>query len=49
MSEITYKPGKEPHPRETRRIFRNIYRKGYDPSVKCVIKDGGYETLKKAM
>ncbi|MBR5879440.1 MAG: NADH-quinone oxidoreductase subunit F, partial [Akkermansia sp.] len=49
MSEIIYKPGKEPHPRETRRIFRNIDRKGYDPSIKCFIKDGGYETLKKAM
>ena len=49
MSEITYKPGKEPHPRETRRIFRNIDRKGYDTSIKCFIKDGGYETLKKAM
>lgn len=49
MSEITYKPGKEPHPRETRRIFRNIDRVGYDPSIKCFIKDGGYKTLEKAI
>ena len=24
MSDITYKPGREPHPKETRRIFKNI-------------------------
>ena len=49
MSEITYKPGKEPHPKETRRIFKNIDREGYDPSIKCFIKDGGYKTLKKVL
>ena len=49
MSEIKYLPGKEPHPRETRRIFRNIDRVGYNPSIACFIKDGGYETLKKAI
>ena len=49
MSEITYKPGREPHPKETRRIFKNIDREGYDPSIKCFIKDGGYKTLKKVL
>ncbi len=49
MSDITYKPGKEPHPRETRRIFRNVDREGYDPSIKCFMKDGGYQTLKKCL
>ena len=43
MSEITYIRGREPHPRETRRIFRNIDREGYNPSIKCFIKDGGYK------
>ena len=49
MSEITYIRGREPHPRETRRIFRNIDREGYNPSIKCFMEDGGYETLKKAI
>ena len=49
MSEITYKPGHEPHPRETRRIFRNIDRVGYTPSIKSFLADGGYEALKKAL
>lgn len=49
MSEITYKPGREPHPKETRRIFRNVDREGYNPSIDCFIADGGYETLKKAI
>ena len=49
MSDITYKPGRKPHPKETRRIFKNIDREGYDPSIKCFIKDGGYKTLKKVL
>ena len=49
MSDIIYKPGHEPHPRETRRIFRNIDRVGYTPSIDSFIKDGGYETLKKVI
>ena len=39
--EITYKPGKQPHPKETRRIFRNIDREGYNPSIECFMADGG--------
>ncbi len=49
MSDITYKPGREPHPRETRRIFKNIDREGYNPSIKCFLADGGYDTLRKAL
>ncbi len=49
MSEITYLPGKEPHPSETRRILRNVDRVGYDPSIDCFIADGGYEMLRKAL
>jgi NADH-quinone oxidoreductase subunit F len=46
---ITYKPGKQPHNREYRLIFKNVDRTGYDPSIDCYIKNGGYEQLKKAM
>ena len=46
---ITYKPGKEPHPKETRRIFKNVDRTDWDPSIETAIKDGAYETLKKAL
>ncbi len=49
MSEIQYHQGKEPHPKETRRIFRNIDRVDYNPSIDCYLQDGGYEMLKKAM
>lgn len=49
MNEITYLSGKEPHPCESRRIFRNVDRKGYDPSIECFIADGGYEMLRKAI
>ena len=27
---ITYLPGKEPHPRETRRILKNVNREGWN-------------------
>lgn len=49
MSEITYLPGKEPDPREHRLIFRNVDRAGWDPSIDCYLKDGGYEQLRKAL
>ncbi|GAA5483356.1 NADH-quinone oxidoreductase subunit NuoF [Haloferula sargassicola] len=49
MSDITYKPGKEPDPREYRMIFKNVDREGWDPSIDTYLNDGGYEQLKKAM
>ncbi len=49
MSEIQYKPGKEPDPREYRLIFRNVDRVDYDPSIDCYLRDGGYEQLKAAL
>ena len=49
MSSISYLPGKEPHPREHRLIFKNIDRVGWNPSIDCAIADGGYEMLKKAL
>ena len=48
-SPVQYLPGKEPHAREKRLIFKNIDRVGYDPSIECYLKDGGYEQLKKAL
>jgi NADH-quinone oxidoreductase subunit F len=44
---ITYT--KPPHPRETRLIFRNVDREGWDTSLACYLSDGGYEELKKAV
>ncbi len=49
MSSIQYLPGKEPDPREHRLIFKNIDRSGWDASIDCYLKDGGYEQLKKAI
>jgi NADH-quinone oxidoreductase subunit F len=46
---IQYKQGKQPHAREHRLIFKNVDREGYDPSIDCYVKNGGYEQLKKAM
>lgn len=46
---ITYKPGREPHPKETRRIFKNVDRVGWDPSIETAIADGAYETLRKVV
>ena len=43
---ITYT--KQPHPREYRLIFKNVDRVGWDPSIECYMRDGGYEELKKA-
>ncbi|MCF7675688.1 MAG: NADH-quinone oxidoreductase subunit NuoF [Akkermansiaceae bacterium] len=44
---ITYT--KPPHPREYRLIFKNVDREGWDPSIDCYLRDGGYEDLKKAV
>ena len=49
MSPITYKAGKQPHPREYRMIFKNIDREGWDPSIATYLADGGYEQLRKAL
>ncbi|TLD70099.1 NADH-quinone oxidoreductase subunit NuoF [Phragmitibacter flavus] len=48
-AELSYKTGKQPHPREHRLIFRNIDREGYDPSIECYQKHGGYDQLRKAI
>lgn len=49
MSDIKYLPGKEPHPREHRLIFKNIDREDWNPSIDCYMADGGYDQLKKAI
>ncbi len=49
MSKISYLPGKEPDSCEHRMIFKNIDREGWDPSIACYLKDGGYEQLRKAL
>lgn len=49
MSDIKYLPGKEPHPREHRLIFKNIDRVGWNPSIDRYLEDGGYDQLKKAI
>ena len=49
MSPITYKAGKQPHPREYRMIFKNIDREGWDPSIATYLADGGYEQRRKAL
>jgi NADH-quinone oxidoreductase subunit F len=46
---VQYLPGKEPHSREKRLIFKNIDRVDYDPSIECYLKDGGYEQMKAAL
>ena len=46
---MTIEYSKPPHPREHRLIFKNIDRVGWDPSIDCYIKDGGYDDLKKAL
>ena len=46
---ITYKAGKQPDSREYRLIFKNVDREGWDPSIDCYVRDGGYEELKKAL
>lgn len=49
MSDIKYLPGKEPHPREFRLIFKNIDREGWNPSIDRYMEEGGYDQLKKAI
>ena len=49
MAKVTYKKGKQPHKREMRMIFRNVDRKGWDPSLKTYLEDGGYKELKQAL
>ena len=46
---ISYKPGKVPHPLEHRMIFRNVDREGWDPGIETYLREGGYESLKKAL
>ncbi|MBE2287166.1 MAG: NADH-quinone oxidoreductase subunit NuoF [Prosthecobacter sp.] len=48
-SPVQYLPGKEPHAREHRLIFKNVDRVGWNTSIECAIADGGYEMLKKAL
>ncbi len=48
MPEITYKPGKEPHPLEHRMIFRNVDREGWDTDISTYMAEGGYKQLEKA-
>ena len=40
---------KPPHAREYRLIFKNVDREGWDTSIDCHLRDGGYQDLKKAM
>ncbi len=44
---ITYT--KPPHPREYRLIFKNVDRAGWNPSLACYLRDGGYAELHKAI
>ena len=44
---ITYT--KPPHPREYRLIFKNVDRVGWEPSIDCYLRDGGYAELRKAI
>ncbi len=46
---IQYKPGKAPHPREHRMIFRNVDRVGWNPSIERYLEEGGYAQLRKAL
>src|SRR6186997_3434504 len=46
---LQYLPGKQPHARERRLTFRNVDRVGFDPSMECYLRDGGYEQLRKAL
>ena len=46
---VQYLPGKQPHARERRLTFRNVDRAGFDPSIECYLRDGGYDQLRKAV
>lgn len=48
MSAIQYRPGKEPHPKEHRVVFKNVDRVDWDTSLKTYESEGGYDQLKKA-
>ncbi len=37
------------HPKETRIIYKRIGTPGYTTDIDCYIKNGGYETLKRAI
>lgn len=49
MSAISYRSGKEPHPKEHRVVFKNVDREGWDTSIATYESEGGYEQLKKAL
>ncbi len=49
MSGISYKSGREPHPKEHRVVFRNVDREGWDTSLATYLGEGGYEQWKKAL
>jgi NADH-quinone oxidoreductase subunit F len=49
MASVDYLPGKQPHAREHRMIFRNVDRAGWDQSIETAMADGAYEMLKKAV
>ncbi len=49
MSKVIYTSGKEPHARESRVVFKNVDREGWDPSIARYMSEGGYDQLKKAM
>lgn len=40
---------REPHPLERRLVLRNAGRGDYDTSLDCYVRNGGYESLKKAL
>src|SRR5215210_4542450 len=47
-SDATLQRVLPPHPRERRIVFKNIDREGWKNDIETYVKDGGYETLKKA-
>lgn len=40
---------REPHPRETRIVFKNVDRPGWTNDIACYLADGGYSELRKAL
>ncbi len=48
-AKLKYLDGRQPHPREHRMIFRNVDRKGWKPTIRQYLDDGGYEQLRKAI
>ena len=45
---ITYLPGKEPHPTETRSILKTVNREGWNTTIDCYLADGGFGEPTKA-